>query len=52
MFTFEAGQDLSGLWVFFDILNIVDENRHLGEEGIVVREMVGLLRVTSWAADV
>lgn len=28
-FTFETGQDLGGLRVFFDVLNVVDQNGYL-----------------------
>ena len=50
--TFVAGENLRSLGVLFDILDVVNQDRHLREEGIVLREVVCLLRVTARSADV
>ena len=43
---------MGSLRVLFDVLDVVNQDRHLREEGIVLREVVRLLRVTARSADV
>ena len=50
--TLESAENLCRLGVLLDILDVVDQDGYLGEEGIVVCELVRLLGVASGLADV
>lgn len=49
--TFVRAQHGCGLGIFLDILDVIDEDGDFREEGVVIREPVGLFYIVSRATD-